>query len=138
MSEIILLDTHIWFWWINLEFDRFPLQWKEKIETASQVGVSPVSCFEIALAQKRGRLQLPCETEKWLEEALTPSGISLFPITPKIVSCAVNLSPIHKDPFDRIIIATALVAQAKLASIDGLFSQYLELNDVILPKSSKI
>lgn len=97
MSEIILLDTHIWFWWINLEFDRFPLQWKEKIETASQVGVSPVSCFEIALAQKRGRLQLPCETEKWLEEALTPSGISLFPITPKIVSCAVNLSPIHKD-----------------------------------------
>ena len=59
-------------------------------------------------------------------------------ITPKIVSCAVNLSPIHKDPFDRIIIATALVAQAKLASIDGLFSQYLELNDVILPKSSKI
>ena len=138
MSEIILLDTHIWFWGINLEFDRFPLQWKEKIETASQVGVSPVSCFEIALAQKRGRLQLPCETEKWLEEALTPSGISLFPITPKIVSCAVNLSPIHKDPFDRIIIATALVAQAKLASIDGLFSQYLELNDVILPKSSKI
>ena len=138
MSEIILLDTHIWFWWINLEFDRFPLQWKEKIETASQVGVSPVSCFEIALAQKRGRLQLPCETEKWLEEALTPSGISLFPITPKIVSCAVNLSPIHKDPFDKIIIATALVAQAKLASIDGLFSQYLELNDVILPKSSKI
>ncbi len=134
MSEIIVLDTHIWFWWINLEFDRFPLQWKEKIETASKVGVSPVSCFEIALAQKRGRLELPCETEKWLEEALTPSGISLFPITPKIVSCAVNLSPIHKDPFDRIIIATALLYKAKLASIDGLFSQYLELNDVILPK----
>ena len=67
--------------------------------------MSPVSCFEIALAQKRGRLELPCETEKWLEEALTPSGISLLSITPKIVSCAVNLSPIHKDPFDRIIIA---------------------------------
>ncbi len=43
MSQIIVLDTHIWFWWINLEFDRFPLQWKERIETASKVGVSPVS-----------------------------------------------------------------------------------------------
>lgn len=60
MPEIIILDTHIWFWWINLELDRFPCEWREKIETTNQVGVSAVSCFEIALAQQHGRLQLSC------------------------------------------------------------------------------
>ena len=133
MSEIIVLDTHIWFWWINLEFDRFPSQWRERIETANQVGVSPVSCFEIALAQKRGRLQLSCSAKEWCQQALTPSDIMLFPLTPEIASRAVNLSPVHKDPFDRIIIATALVYKANLASIDGLFSQYSEL-DICLMK----
>lgn len=132
MSEIIVLDTRIWFWWINLEFDRFPDEWREKIETVNQVGISPVSCFEIALAQQRGRLQLSCLSKEWCQEALTPSDIMLFPLTPEIASRAVNLSPVHKDPFDRIIIATALVYQANLASIDGLFSQYSELDSCLM------
>ncbi|WP_026785939.1 type II toxin-antitoxin system VapC family toxin [Planktothrix rubescens] len=132
MSEIIVLDTHIWLWWVNREFDRFSDQWRDKIETANQVGVSPVSCFEIALAQKRGRLQLSCPAKEWCEEALTPSEIMLFPLTPEIASRAVNLSPIHKDPFDRIIIATALVYQANLASIDSVFSQYSELDPYLM------
>lgn len=132
MSEVIVLDTHIWFWWINLEFDRFPSQWRDKIETAGQVGVSPVSCFEIALAQQRGRLQLSCSTQEWFQQALTSSGIKLFPLTPDIACCAVNLSPIPRDPFDRIIIATALIYQGNLASVDGLFSQYSELNHYLM------
>ncbi|MBE9010870.1 type II toxin-antitoxin system VapC family toxin [Pseudanabaenaceae cyanobacterium LEGE 13415] len=127
MSEIILLDTHLWFWFINQDLDRFPSHWNTFIETAIQVGVSPVSCYEIALAQQRGRLTLPCSTDQWLQEALEPSGIVLFPLTAEIAHRAVNLSPIHRDPFDRLIIGTALVYKATLLSIDGLFSQYLEL-----------
>ena len=49
-------------------------------------------------------------------------------MTAEIAHQAVNLSPIHKDPFDRLIIATALAYKAKLASIDGLFSQYPEID----------
>lgn len=60
------------------------------------------------------------------------SGITLLPITAEIAYKAVSLSPIHKDPFDRLIIATALVYQAKLASIDGLFYQYLELDTYLM------
>ncbi len=51
MSEVIVLDTHIWFWLITQEFERFPAHWRNLIETADQVGVSPISCYEIALAQ---------------------------------------------------------------------------------------
>ena len=132
MSEIIILDTHLWFWYINEEFSRFPRHWREHIESAERVGVSPVSCFEIVLAEQRGRLKLPMCPDKWFEDALTPAGIELLPLTPSIAIRAVELPPVHKDPFDRLIIATALEYQAKLASVDGLFGEYKELSGVLL------
>ncbi|BCL35873.1 type II toxin-antitoxin system VapC family toxin [Nostoc sp. MS1] len=128
MSEVIVLDTHIWFWLINQEFSRFPTQWRDAIETVEQVGVSVISCYEIALAQQRGRLKLPCAANQWFQDALQPADITLFSLSPEIVCRAVDLSPIHKDPFDRLIIATTLEYQAKLASIDGVFPQYPELD----------
>ncbi|MHC5722124.1 MAG: type II toxin-antitoxin system VapC family toxin, partial [Nostoc sp.] len=81
---------------------------------------------------QRGRLELPCSVERWFGEALEPTGITLFPLTAEIAYKAVNLSPVHKDPFDRLIIATALVYQANLASIDSLFSQYSELDTQLM------
>ncbi len=65
MSQIIVLDTHIWIWFITQEFERFPAHWREIIETAEVVGISPVSCYEVALAQQRGRLELTCAVEHW-------------------------------------------------------------------------
>jgi PIN domain nuclease of toxin-antitoxin system len=132
MSQVIILDTHIWIWFVTQEFSRFPNHWRDAIETAEQVGISPISCFEVALAHQRGRLELPFAVGFWLQQALEPSGISLFPITPEIAYQAVNLSPIHRDPFDRLIIATAINANAKLASIDGTFSLYSELNLILM------
>ncbi|WNZ22667.1 type II toxin-antitoxin system VapC family toxin [Leptolyngbya sp. NK1-12] len=132
MPEVIVLDTHMWIGFVNLAFENFPSEWKERIETASQVGISPVSCYEIALAQRRGRLQLPCSTNQWFQAALEPSGIELFPLTSEICSRAVNLSSVHRDPFDRIIIATALEYQASLASVDSIFHQYPELGSCLM------
>lgn len=113
---------------INQEFARFPSHWREAIDNAEQVGVSVISCYEIALAQQRGRIELPCTANQWFQQALQPTDITLFPLTPEIICRAVDLSPVHKDPFDRLIIATTLEYQAKLASIDSLFSQYPELD----------
>ena len=53
---MIVLDTHIWYWWVNLEHDRLPSGMVATIESAPRVGVSPVSCFELALAHRRDRL----------------------------------------------------------------------------------
>ena len=132
MSQVIVLDTHIWIWFILQEFERFPSNWRDVIETADTVAISPVSCYEVALAEQKGRLQLPCNTELWLQDALEPSGIKLLPITAQIAYKAVSLSPIHKDPFDRLIIATTLINKAKLASIDNLFSKYSELDPYLM------
>lgn len=132
MPQIIVLDTHIWYWWITKNFQKFPTQWLDIIETAERVAVSPVSCFEIALSNQRGRLTLPCESAKWLQEALAPAGIELLPISAAIAARAVKLAAIHKDPFDRIIIASALEYQAQLASVDSLFPLYPELESSLL------
>jgi PIN domain nuclease of toxin-antitoxin system len=64
MPQIVVLDTHIWYWWINQEYHRFPKQWNDIIEAADKVAVSPVSCFEIALLHQRQKLSLPCDSRQ--------------------------------------------------------------------------
>ena len=98
MSEMIVLDTHIWFWWINEEHHRFPASWLARIENAEKVLVSPVSCFEIALANQRGRLTLPCNADDWLHDALTPAGVELLPMT-----AAIATRQFHCHPFTKIL-----------------------------------
>ena len=119
---MIVLDSHVWFWWINGEHSRLSAPMLEAIETADRVGVSPVSCFELALAHRKGRLELPLPPDEWLSLALQGSGVELLPFGDAIAVRAVELSEVHRDPFDRIIIATALVLNGRLASIDGHFT----------------
>lgn len=134
MPEIILLDTHIWLWLVHGKTHLFPVQWKEIFELTPRLAVSPVSCYEIALAVKKGRITLSKTVPEWFISALEPAGIELLPINEITANLAVELSPIHKDPFDRLIIATALVYNAKLASVDNQFPRYPELSTVLLPR----
>ena len=132
MPEIVVLDTHIWVWWLNDRFSYLSAQQIDCIEQSERVGVSIISCFEIAQLVKRGRLVLPLPTQEWLQEALVPAGVDLLPLTPAIACQAVSLSDIHKDPFDRMIIATALAYQANLMSVDSHFKNYPELQGFLL------
>ena len=125
MSQIIVLDTHIWFWLATQDWKKFPAAWREEIETAERVGISPISCYEIVLAQERGRLELPCTAKEWFRDALE----LLLPLNAEVACKAVGLSAVHKDPFDRLIIATALVYDGRLASVDVLFPLYPEVKD---------
>ena len=129
---MIVLDTHIWYWWINLEHDRLPPGMISTIENAPRVGIASVSCFELALAHRRGRLELPLPPREWFARALEGSDVEVLPLTPAVAVRAVDLTEIHRDPFDRIIIATALELDAKLASIDGHFPAYPELADRLI------
>lgn len=48
MPKMIVLDTHIWIWYINENFDNLPPQWLEQIRQANTVAVSAISCYEIS------------------------------------------------------------------------------------------
>ena len=127
LPAMIVLDSHIWFWWINFEHHRLSSSLVAAIQNTSRIGVSPVSCFELAVAHRRGRLELPLPPREWFALALEGSGIELLPFTPAISSRAVELPDVHRDPFDRIIIATSLELNASLASVDGNIAAYSEL-----------
>lgn len=129
---MILLDTHVWLNWLILGEGALPPGIRNEITTADRVGVSSISCFEVAMLAIRGRIELPCGVEEWLSKALVPSGIEALPVTCEIGRRAVTLPEHHKDPADRLIIATALHHGARLASVDSMFDRYSELNGNLL------
>jgi len=124
---MIVLDTHVWDWWACDQHVRLSANLLETLAAALRIGVSAVSCFEIAHASRKGRIELPLPLREWFTEALERSQVDLLPLTPAIVSRAVALTDRHRDPFDRIIIATALDLDGQLASVDGQFPAYPEL-----------
>ena len=82
---MIILDTHIWFWYINENFEQFPLEWTAQIQQADSVGVSPISCYEMALDHQKGRLALDIPIQQWLLDALTLN----FYVIPKATRAAI-------------------------------------------------
>ena len=123
---MIVLDTHAWIWWLHDE------QWltqaqKEAIQAneADVIGVSAISCWEIAKLVQRGRLELFCPLKEWFELALGYPGMYLLELTPEIAIESVYLpGEFHRDPADQIIVATARVYGCPLVTSDGRILNY--------------
>jgi len=124
---MIVLDTHVWLWWVNEDKHFLKPTWCEIIETSENVGVSAISCFEVAWLERHQRITLPCPRSEWFQKAIEGSGIGLLGVSPDIASRAVDLAEHHSDPQDRIIIATTLSFDGKLISADSKFPLYAEL-----------
>ena len=124
---MIVLDTHIWVNWIVRGDKSVSRAILEAMDSQSSLAVSAISCLEVSLLVKLGKLELPLPTHEWLDEALDGSGVTCLPISCHIAQRSVALSSIHKDPADRIIMATALVHGAMLASVDSVFPSYPEM-----------
>ena len=102
-----LLDTCALLW---LVADQRKLSVRVRtILTPSDVKtfVSAISAFEIAIKHRRGALKLPLSPELWYGEALDFHGIREIPVTGTIAAASALLPPIHGDPCDRMIVATA-------------------------------
>jgi len=131
---MIVLDTHIWVDWIIGGAAALPNAIVNAMQAENCLAVSAISCFEVSLLVKRGKLELPLPTTEWLVEATVKSNIVSLPITCEIAQLSVLLTDIHRDPADRIIIATAISHNAKLASIDSVFPSYVELQNRLVGK----
>jgi PIN domain nuclease of toxin-antitoxin system len=84
-AEVILLDTHIWIWWVN--GNRQLKTWQKRIirENESRgLGISVISCWETAKLAEIGRLDMACSVEEWMREALAYPGMRLIELTPQI------------------------------------------------------
>jgi PIN domain nuclease of toxin-antitoxin system len=129
---MLVLDTHIWLWWINATPGKLPVNLLARIEQEETVAVSAISCFEIEWLARHGRIELDISLDDWFSSALSETGIITLPITCEIARCAASLPEHHKDPQDRIIIATALLQQAHLISADRQFVNYEEVRHLLI------
>jgi len=114
---VIIADTHVWLWWVA---DRSKLSRAatRALSKADRIGVSPISAWEISMLVLRGRLRLDTEVRAWVLAALAADRIEVAPFTADVAVTAANLSALHPDPADRIIVATALENRAPLVTRD--------------------
>ena len=123
---MIVLDTHIWIWWVDGS-SQLTAQDQEWIEAykSEGLGVSVISCWEVAKLVENGRLKLQCPVEQWLEQALAYPGVQLLQLTPRIAIESTQLpGSFHRDPADQMIVATARVWDCPLLTADDKILRY--------------
>jgi PIN domain nuclease of toxin-antitoxin system len=123
---VILLDTHIWVWWVQGDARLPPtLRGVLEVNEKSGLGVSVISVLEVARLVAHNRLTIPLPVMDWVEQALAYPHIQLIELSPKIAVESTQLpGEFHKDPCDRVIIATARHLNWQLATTDGLIERY--------------
>lgn len=115
---MILLDTHVLLW-LRLGSDRLGQETRQLIEASWQIGniyVSAITFWEIALLQAKQRVELDEKVDVW-RRTVIEQGTKEIPVDGKIGIRAVNLSGLHSDPADRIVVSTALEGY-RLATVD--------------------
>ncbi len=123
---MIVLDTHIWIWWVRND-PQLPPTYRQLLyaEEANGLGVSVFSFWEIAMLVSHGRLSFPVSCQEWIERALTARGVQTLELTPQIAVESSHLpGPFHRDPADQVIVATARVLNCPLVTLDGRIRAY--------------
>ena len=128
---MILLDTHVWVRWIAPATRPLPESTLRVIDSADELAVAAVSCWEVINLHKRGRIALAVPAPRWLEMALAPSGVTCLPMTCAIAEAAGSLADVHRDPADRIILATAIITGARLLTLDASMRAYPEIAQLL-------
>ena len=117
-----LLDTHVWIWYVEDEAGRLSRRIQPRIERAVQRGdvvISAISVWEIAQLEAARRLDLALDVRVWVGRALAFPGVRLKGLSPSIAIESTRLpGQIHRDPADRILIATARLLGATLVTCD--------------------
>jgi PIN domain nuclease of toxin-antitoxin system len=124
---MILLDTHIWLWWLHTP-DQLSERGRKLLtigENQNSLIVSAISVWEIAVKHSNGKLPLPLPINEWFALATTRPGITIEPLDPLDAIISTQLpGDFHKDPADRIIVAIAYRRNIELMTCDQKILNY--------------
>ena len=126
----LLLDTHVWLW--HLTGDRirttaelWPLL--DRSGANSNLLVSDISYWEVAVKASKGRLTFSLDVAVWLQQAERAPGVRFHPLDRPVLLLSTRLAgAVHNDPADRVLIATAQLANLPLVTADRLIIEYAE------------
>jgi PIN domain nuclease of toxin-antitoxin system len=127
-SPALLLDTHVWVWSMEGDLRQLGRRAADGIRHAAGLGnvlVSPISAWEVGMLEARGRLRLAMDAREWVRRALTAPGVRVAELTPETVVDTARLpGEIHRDPADRMLVATARRLGARLVTRDAALLAY--------------
>ena len=116
-----LLDTHVLIWWLQGDGPLSSAQRRvlSAADGDSPLRVSDISLWEIATLHSLGRIQLTLPLREWLEKAAAPPLVRRHGISPAVAAEVTALpDSFHRDPADRILVATARILGATLLTND--------------------
>ncbi len=119
----LLLDTHAFLWFID-DDPRLSAKAKSLIESDADLLLSAASLWEIAIKVSLGKLTLAQPFASFLPEQLTKNAVEILPISLAHLGAVAALPFHHRDPFDRLLIAQAMVEQTAIVSADASFDAY--------------
>jgi PIN domain nuclease of toxin-antitoxin system len=120
---LLLLDTHLLLWASAAE-ERLPRAARELMEDgANMLAFSVVSFFEVLLKAQKLRVELGIDPREYRESWLG-AGYREIAMTGEHVVAVGGLPPLHKDPFDRLLVAQAGVEGATLLTADRVVARY--------------
>jgi len=124
IPPIYLLDTHTLLWFLQGN-PRLSPKAKGLVEDqGNRVLVSIVSCWEIAIKTGQGTMNLSEPSRTLLQRELPGNDLELLPISLDHATAVEGLPRHHKDPFDRLLIAQAMIEGVPIISVDGVFDHY--------------
>ena len=129
---MIVLDTHVWWWSISepAQLSRKARQFIMKIPP-EQRAIASISIWEFAMMVTRGRIAMTISPDEWLDYAINKTGLMILELNSKIALESCNLpGNFHKDPADRIIVATARVSRSQLITKDQKIIEYPHVTTV--------
>ena len=120
-----LLDTHAWIWWISGD-SRLTLREREALDNllpSERPVLAEISLWEVAMLVERYRLELDMDLERWLAVASAPATVELARLTPAVAAEVARMpEKFHRDPADRLIVATARVMKLRVLTRDKKIS----------------
>ena len=119
----LLLDTHV-FLWLNAAPERLGRALVEIEDPRHRLVVSAASSWEIAIKHARGRLPLPDPPERYVPELIRRIGAQALSIEHAHALGVTSLPPLHRDPFDRLLVAQARSIDATLVTADERLGRY--------------
>jgi PIN domain nuclease of toxin-antitoxin system len=123
---VILIDTHIWIWWVQ-DKPKLTASQIKHIENlqSNEIGVSVISCLEVARLTAARQITFSVDILDWISAALIYPDVQLLELTPEIAVASTRLpSPFHKDPADRILVATARALDIPILTADAKILSY--------------
>ena len=120
---MILLDTCALLWLVQGS-PRISEAVRKRINSEPVIAVAAISALEIGLKARSGKLRLPMPAAEWWHAVCEHHSLNVVAADPSTLIRSTELPPVHKDPVDRVIVATALNAGVPVVTADEHFASY--------------